>query len=186
MTELKGPANLFLVPLPLIGADGAGARYKFVATADQRLSLSTRFGCTEIPKFEVEVLIAPLRKEGHYLVQGTVSAKVIQSCVVSLAPVYSDIEQEFSLLLLSDGKEDDEDLRVDDEDFEIYSGNSVDIGEIGAVELALALDPYPRAEGVSVSDLGPGGLDMGYDVSEEGQTARNRPFEALAALKRKG
>lgn len=182
--EITGPDILFAVDLPLIGASSDGASYKFVATDEQCQNLATRFGCDEISNFSVEAIIVPLQQDGHFQVRGTVYATIVQSCVVSLVPIVSEVEQEFSLLLLPEGEEAAADLEIDDEDFEIYLGSTVDLGELGAVELALALDPYPRAEGVSVTDLGPGDRNNGYEVNEEGVSARNRPFEALAALKK--
>lgn len=186
MTSATGPEILFAVHLSVIGADGDGACYDLKANADQRSVLATRFGCVEIPRFEVKAVITPLRKEGHFRVSGVVSARVVQNCVVSLAPVISDLETELGLLLSPEIEGEAPDHEFDDEDFETYSGNTVDLGEIGAIELALVLDPYPRAPGVSVTDLGPGGNDKGYEVHEEEHVGRNRPFEALAALKRKG
>jgi len=186
MTSATGPEMLFPVRLSVIGADGDGARFELTANADQRSALAARFGCVEIPRFEVKAMITPLRKDGHFRVSGVVSARVVQTCVVSLAPVISDFELELRLLLFPEIEGEDPQLEFEDEEFGTYSGNTVDLGEIGAVELALALDPYPRAPGVSVADLGPGGSDKGYEVIEEGQVVPNRPFEALAALKRKG
>ena len=189
MTGATGSEFLFAVQLSLIAADGAGTRYHWEANADQRSALATRFGCVEIPRFEVKATIVSLRTDGHFRVSGMVTARVLQNCVVSLVSVITDYETELGLILFpeNDGEAyESDDLDDEDQDFEIYSGNVVDLGEIGAIELALVLDSYPRAPGVSVTDLGPGDLKKGYEVSKEGHAGRNRPFEALAALKRKG
>ncbi|MDA1325605.1 MAG: DUF177 domain-containing protein [Proteobacteria bacterium] len=186
MTSATGPEFFFAVHLSLIGANGAGAQYEFKASADQCSALALRFGCVEIPRFEIKANVVPLRKPGLFRVSGDVTARVVQNCVVSLEPVVSDHEVELGLLLLPESKGEAPELEDESEDFEFYSGNTVDLGEIGAIELALALDPYPRAPGISVTDLGPGGVDSGYEVYKEGFVGRNRPFEALAALKRKG
>ena len=58
-------------------------------------------------------------------------------------------------------------------------GDSLDVGEIIAEELALSLDPYPRKPGIAV-EIGPGG-----GAAKGEAPPRDRPFEALAALKRK-
>ena len=121
-----------------------------------------------------------------YRVSGVVSAHVVQNCVVSLAPVTSDLEEEFDLLLVPEIEDEAPEPEFEDEEIETYVGNTVDLGEIGAIELALALDPYPRAPGVTITDLGPGGSDKGYEINKEEHIGQNRPFEALAALKRKG
>jgi uncharacterized metal-binding protein YceD (DUF177 family) len=186
MTGVTGSEFLFVVQLSVIGADGNGARYDWKANADQRAALAARFGCVQIPRFEIKAMITPLRKDGHYRVSGVVSAGVVQNCVVSLAPVVCDFEEEIGLLLFPEIESEASEPEFEDEEFETYLGNAVDLGEIGAIELALALDPFPRALGVSVTDLGPGGSDNGYEVNEAEHVGQNRPFEALAALKRKG
>jgi len=185
MTVSVTPEFSYIVSLSAIGGRREAARFDLTATDKQRSALSARFGCIDIPRFEIEATVAPLRKDGHFRVKGFVRARVIQHCVVSLEPVTTDLEKAFELLLLPESDGADAAYNLDEEDIETYSGNSIDLGEIGAIELALALDPYPRATGVTIEDLGPGGSDQGYEVSEEGQLGRNRPFEALATLKRK-
>ncbi len=64
--------------------------------------------------------------------------------------------------------------------------SSLDVGEVVAEELALALDPYPRKPGVNV-DSGPylaenNEFSDGPDQSSE---AGRKPFEGLAILKGK-
>jgi uncharacterized metal-binding protein YceD (DUF177 family) len=173
------------VNLAVIGADGDGTEYVFKANSDQRSALAGRFGCVEIIKFEVRAKIVPLPKEGHYSAIGRITGSVVQNCVVSLAPVVTELDQELNLALIPESEGLDAQTDVDEEDVEFYSANMIDLGEIGAVEMALALDPYPRAPGVSVTDLGPGGDDKAYEVHEEGHIGGNRPFEALAAIKKK-
>lgn len=182
MTDAAGTEFSFAVRLSEIGSSGDDSRYDLQAGADQRSALAARFGCVEISRFMVRLIITPLRKDGHFRVGGTISARVVQNCVVSLAPVVSDIDKEFSFLLLPEIDGENRSLDVEDEEFETYAGNIIDLGEIAAVELALALDPYPRAPGVSGTDLGPGGNEIGDKV----RVGQDRPFEALAALKRKG
>jgi hypothetical protein len=53
----------------------------------------------------------------------------------------------------------------------------IDLGEAVAQQLAIALDPYPRAPGAG---LGPDGFTAG-----PGNTAGKQPFAALAALKKR-
>lgn len=185
MTDANDHDPYCAVQLSAVGTDGGGGRYVFQANAGQREALAARFGCLEISNFEVEAKVMPARKDGYFRVNGIVTARVVQNCVVTLEPVVSTFEQPLDLLLVPGDAVVGAETEMAEDDFETYSGNEVDLGEIGAVELALAIDPYPRAPGVSVSDLGPGGDDKGYEVHEEGYVSRNRPFEALAALKRK-
>lgn len=186
MTDASDPELYFGVNISVIGSGSRGDEYEFKANDDQQAALARRFGCVDLTKFEVRASIRPLRNEGHFRVRGVVTARVVQNCVVSLELVTIELEQELDLLLLPEEPGKTLDMDLDDDEFETYSGKIVDLGEIGAVELALTIDPYPRAPGVSVSQLGPGGSEKGYEVQEEGQLSGNRPFEALAAIKRKG
>ena len=63
-----------------------------------------------------------------------------------------------------------------DFDAEPLEEDRLDLAEIAAEELYLALDPYPRAPGARVSAGDNGG---------ENGPARTGPFAALAALKGK-
>ena len=186
MTDVSDIGPYFAVNLSVIGSEGSASQYEFKANANQRSALSCRFGCVDIPCFEVRARITPLRKDGQYRVSGVVTARVVQNCVVSLEPLTSDFEQELDLLLLPEMANEDLQIDLEDEEYEFYSVNVVDLGEIGAVEMALAIDPYPRAPGVTISELGPGAGEKGYEVNEEAQLGGNRPFAALAAIKRKG
>ena len=61
-------------------------------------------------------------------------------------------------------------------------GDSVDIAEVAAGDLALAIDPYPRKTGASLElSPGPGGR---WAAVHEG-IGRASSFEMLAALKGK-
>ena len=57
MSAATGPEFLFAVHLSVIGADGDGARYEWKANVDQRSAIAARFGCAEIPRFDVKAMI---------------------------------------------------------------------------------------------------------------------------------
>ena len=186
MNETSVPDALFPVDLTLVNSEGKGTTYNFIANEEHCSALAKRFGCVEISAFRVEATVTALRDEGQYRLKGRVQAHVVQSCVITLDPVPADLDLHLDLLLLPEDAEDVPEGEIEEDDFETYSDNEIDLGELAAIELALALDPYPRAPEVSLADIGPGGGDKGFEVLEEGYVSRNRPFEALAALKRKG
>ena len=66
---------------------------------------------------------------------------------------------------------------LDDGLFEVYQNDIIDLGELGAQELALAANPYPRAEGLADEVIGP------YLITKEDK--KNKPFAALAGIKQK-
>jgi len=92
---------------------------------------------------------------------GRLRADVVQACVVSLEPVASAIEQDFTLLYgpTQPGKSVMVDLETDVA--EPFEGDAIDIGEAAAQQLALALDPYPRAPGARLEWGGDAGHPSG-------------------------
>ena len=104
---------------------------------------------------------------------GRVTAEVAQTCVVTLEPLTNPIEEDVDLLFLPGAPErlaagnPDEDEDVP----EPLVGGRVDLGVIATEYLVLAIDPYPRKEGVT------------FEAPKVGDDAPH-PFAALAALKK--
>lgn len=148
-----------------------GRRERLAATPAECAALARRFGIEGVNRLEAELRLRP-GPAGITEVAGRLSAEVVQACVVSLEPVVQQVEEAVALRVLPPGQAPSDDPDGPDE---IESeGDAVDLGEALAEQLALALDPYPRAPGAVLPE-GEG----------EGTTARG-PFAALAALKKKG
>ena len=82
------------------------------------------------------------------LVTGRLEADVVQSCVVTFEPVPAKIEAEFDRLFSRDVPEealDEVEIDAEAELPEPLVDGRLDLGEILAEELSLALDPYPRS-----------------------------------------
>ncbi len=81
--------------------------------------------------------------------QGTLSACVTETCVVSLDTFDYDLQETFTVHFVPAGTEDDDPdpEAIDQIPFE---GGSIDIGEAAVEQLALALDPYPRKPGAAL------------------------------------
>ena len=123
-----------------------------VATAAERAALAQRFGLIEVGKLEATVRLRRARAGRYVEIEAGLAAAVVQSCVVTLDPVPAAIDDRFTLLLGPIGgaaAPDDADaagaLIVDLDAPEPLDGDDVDIGELVAQQLALALDPYPRS-----------------------------------------
>ncbi|HEY4162090.1 MAG TPA: DUF177 domain-containing protein [Dongiaceae bacterium] len=86
-------------------------------------------------------------------VRGSIEAEIVQSCVVTLAPVPAQIRETFAVDF-SDrdpGPEEEADFDLDAEDPpEPIKNGHIDLGELAAQQLSLALDPYPRAPGAEL------------------------------------
>ena len=154
----------FSRPVDLARLGGGAMRFDIAADANERADLARRFGLVSLDRLEARVELS--REAGATIrFRATLSADLVQSCVVTLDPVANRVDDEFSLLL---GDPDDPAaLDPDAELIEPLEDGRVDLGEVVAQQLSLAMDPYPRAPGVAPAD-------------GEG---RPSPFAALAKLR---
>ncbi len=108
-------------------------------------------------------------------VAGRVSARVGQTCVVSLEPVESEIAEPVDLLFSADAAS----LRGREVELSIADGGApeplvggqIDLGAIATEFLLLGIDPYPRKPGVE------------FSAPKLGNSDAAQPFAALEALK---
>jgi uncharacterized metal-binding protein YceD (DUF177 family) len=150
-------------------------KYSLTAESDECAALAVRFGLRAVEEFSSVLMLRFLRREKAIRLRGKLTAKVVQSCVVSMAPVENAIAEEFEVLFRNENQIDRDEID-DIVQFEPYEGDQIDIGEIVSEELALALDPYPRSMELADKVLGP------YLLEPEDPAMK--PFAALAALKR--
>jgi hypothetical protein len=105
---------------------------------------------------------------GTLLAHGRLRAAVVQTCVISLDDFTATVEERFTVRCVPAGEEtDDADPEALDEFG--YQDGTLDLGEAAAEQLALALDPYPRAPGAVLPAID--------DAADSG------PFSALSDLK---
>ena len=116
------------------------------AEAGEREALARRFGLLSLGRLEAQIRLQRLAG-GIARLSGRLGADVVQACVVSLQPVASSLEEEFTVLYgpAQSGKSVMVDLETDEA--EPFDGDAIDVGEAVAQQLALVLDPYPRAPG---------------------------------------
>ena len=151
--EFSRPVRVDQIP-------ASGTVREISAGEEERRALAKRFGIVAIDTLAAAVRLHRTR-QGDIGVSGRLSARVVQECVVTLDPVESEIDERVTLLFRPVGKETLDEKKVvipADEDFEPFVGDSLDIGEAVAVELALCLDPFPRAPAADAA-VGPGGAD---------------------------
>ena len=129
------------LPLGLVGPEGR--REVLEADEAERAALARRFGIPEVQHLRAELRLRP-EPDGAVRAEGRLAAAVVQLCVVTLEPVPQRVEEAVALRLLPAGLEPSDE--PDDAADEIATRNGVaDLGEAVAEQLALALDPYPRA-----------------------------------------
>jgi uncharacterized metal-binding protein YceD (DUF177 family) len=114
---------------------------------------------------------------GEVRFDGTLEAELVQPCVVTLEPVPARLADSFTLTYRPGLDEEEADrLALDepgDDLVEPLIGDAIDIGEAVAQQLAVVMDPYPRASGAEAAVTG----------SNADQTA-GTALASLAALKK--
>jgi uncharacterized metal-binding protein YceD (DUF177 family) len=147
------------------------------ATPEERAALARRFAIVAVERLEADVSVESTGQEP--VATGRVTAEVVQSCSITGDPVPGRVEESFVVHFRAEAPSPagEEEIELGDDELDVifYEGGMIDVGEAVAQTLALALDPYPRAEGAEEA-LKEAGVK---DEAEAG------PFGALAALKDK-
>jgi uncharacterized metal-binding protein YceD (DUF177 family) len=180
MTEIPEPE--FSRPVQLSEILEEGITLHIQATAQEREALARLFGAVEVERLTAEVALYP-QQQGptRWQLESQVRAQIVQSCVVTLEPVSVNndfhFKRAYARCAAGEARAEvqhggDEVLTLDQDDApEPLPGGVIDVGEAIAEELALALDPFPRAAGVVFG---------GYSVGPGAETDRVNPFAALA------
>ncbi len=153
-----------IVALDRVGA--VGLDYVVEAAGPECAALAERLRIVAVER--VRCAFSLRRVTGSVIeAEGVLEAAVVQNCVVSLEPIGQVIDERFAVQFVPLGSE------APDDDFEspdqiVYQGSAIDLGEATAEQLALALDPYPRAPGLE-------------DPAEAPEDTPH-PFAGLAAL----
>ena len=93
------------------------------------------------------------RRRGEVVdVKGVLAARVVQECVVTAEPIEQDVSELFAVQCVPEGQENEDD-DPDSVDQVPYRGDVIDLGELAAEQLALALDPYPRSPGATLPSV---------------------------------
>lgn len=170
-----------------IGAEGRTEH--LLASPAEREALARRFGIESVDRLEAEVT---LRREagGRISARGRLSANVVQACVISLEPVPQHVEEPVDLRFvpaadaaLAEATGEEEAPQAPDV-VPMDPGGTFDLGEALAQQLALALEPYPRAEGATLPRLDAAGGEPAAKPAAGG--AASHPFADLERLRRTG
>lgn len=157
----------------------AGRELKLSVAEEDRRKVAEALGVSEVQSLDVALNAVKFR--GGMRVTGRLSAVVVQPSVVTLEPVRQEIAEPIDRVFLPGGEKSfagpaGAEIFVDLEGEDLpdhFEGPEADLSGLIIETLALALDPYPRAEGESLESLG---LDQA-DVDES-------PFARLKALKK--
>lgn len=146
----------------------AGLDVTVEAAADELSALAQRM---VLPAVLALTCVFHLHRDAaqRLVAHGHLHAEVMQTCVISLEDFPANVAEEFTILFVPAGEESEDDDPATPDEIS-YEHGVIDLGEAAAEQLALALDPYPRAPGAELPDTA---------NDPEGHT-----FAALAALKR--
>lgn len=153
------------------------------ADAAQRDALAADHGLQAVETFRAEFDVVGWKK-GGVKVTGRVRARVVQACIVTLQPVNETIDEDISAIFLPEGSslavpkrsaEGEIILEPEGEDGpELFSGDTIDVGQLAEEFFSLAINPYPRRAGAEIS--------TGEQQNEE---KRGPLYEKLQSLKKK-
>lgn len=174
---MSKPALTWIEETRDLGA--GGRRVERRATAEERQAVAVALGLLACDALGFTYVVKP-RAHGRWWLEGTLSADVVQACVVSLEPVAARIEEAVGIELWppeliderADGSGDRAILGADDPEPLDRLGR-IETGRLAFEILSAGLDPYPRKPGTE--------FDWSEGESEPPQG--DSPFAALKALK---
>lgn len=169
-------------PVHVARLPGKGMTVTIDADGDQRAALARAHDLTAVERFRADLDVTAWKK-GGIKVSGRVKARIVQACIVTLEPVEETVDEEVSALFLPEGSklavprtpEGEIILDAEGEDGpELFSGDTVDVGQLAVEFFALGINPYPRRPGVVVDPADGSGAER-----------RGPLFDKLQALKKK-
>jgi uncharacterized metal-binding protein YceD (DUF177 family) len=138
-----------------------------------------------VRSLSAELQVNRWKKDG-VRIKGRVRAEITQACVVTLDPIDSVIDEHVEQIFVPEGSKlarmttgEAAELVVDPDgpDLpELFEGDAIDVGDAVAEFAALAIDPYPRKQGIEFADH--------VESSAEDKNERPNPFAVLKDWKK--
>jgi uncharacterized metal-binding protein YceD (DUF177 family) len=167
MKPMEKAGSLWSLQIALEDIPEDGLHMEAAAPDDVRAELAKLAGVRDVPLLAA---VFDLTRQGEGVhVGGQVSARVGQTCVVSLEPVENAVEEPVDLLFAPEGKAP---AKAGEEPPEPLIGGKVNLGAVATEFFLLGIDPYPRKEGAEFNPPA---------TPERGE----HPFAALATLKKR-
>jgi hypothetical protein len=180
MNEFHDIPLEFSRPFAIDDIDPKGSLVALEADPEERRRLAARFDLLALDRLVGQLTVTRALSGIPIRVKGRFQASVVQRCVVSLDPVASEIDEPIEAEYApaaADGTE--EVFHLDQPDPpEPLDGDSIELGELVAQHLSVALDPYPRKAGLEP-------LDWSEPARQEGGVNPDNPFSILASLGKK-
>jgi uncharacterized metal-binding protein YceD (DUF177 family) len=185
MTESR--PDPWRAPVMVAHIPDTGLHRELEASAAERQAAAEVAGIREVLSAHASFDVVP-KSGGRIHVTGHVRARVGQTCVVTLDPIESEIDEEIDLLfapeaearrladLIEEGQDDQEPPEVADPPEAIVNG-IIDLGRLATDALFLAIDPYPRKPGAvfEAEVIAPDPADNPFAVLKALQDKKKRP-----------
>lgn len=157
------------------------AEVAYEPDADERAAIADRLGIPAVRKLRLAGRLIPTGRRDWRL-EATLGATAVQSCVVTLEPVTTRVDEPVTRLYLADfeAPEGGTEVEMPEDDSAEALPAELDLADVAAEALALALPEFPRADG---AELG------AAQFTEPGRAAMTdddaKPFAGLEALRDK-
>lgn len=164
---MEKSASPWSVPVVVEDIPVTGLHMEIEAPAAVRAELAKLAAVRELPQLSATFDLA--RQGAGVQVSGKVSARVGQTCVVTLDPIESTLEEAVDVEFAPSVAEP---AKTGEEPPEPLIGGKVDLGALATEFLLLGIDPYPRKAG---AEFAPPKVEDGGE----------HPFAALETLKKR-
>jgi uncharacterized metal-binding protein YceD (DUF177 family) len=166
------------VPVVVLKIPESGLHREFAADAAERSAMADLAGLREIKSASASFDMM-LKSRGRVHVTGHVTARIGQTCVVTLDPIENEISEPVDLVfappeqipILSDLVDE---ATEGDAEIEPIVNGVIDLGRVATDALFLAVDPHPRKP------------DAVFEPLVEAAAPEDHPFAALKALRPEG
>ena len=177
-TMAEAPKAIGPVVLRVAALSGRKAtRFRFLPDAAARHAMAKDLGLLDLPALDMTGEIRP-EGRGDFRLEARLTARAVQPCSVTLAPVPARVDETLVRRYLAtfEFPQADE-VEIPEDDTTEPLPEVIDLAQVAAEALALALPLYPRAEGASLGAqvfAPPGAEPLTDEVL--------KPFAGLAAL----
>jgi uncharacterized metal-binding protein YceD (DUF177 family) len=121
------------------------------ANEEELDALAKRMNVVALKSLTAKLHLQSIHSGDMVEAKGRFIATVVQDCVVTLEPFEALVEEEFTAYFARPEtipKSDEVDIDDDNSPDPISPNGDIDLGELVAQHLALAIDPHPRKPGV--------------------------------------
>lgn len=180
MTNRQDRPDPWRSPVVVAQIPDRGLQREFEADEAQRKAMADLAGLREVLSARASLAVTP-KSGGRFHVTGNVRARIGQTCVVTLDPIETDVDEPIDLMFappeqipaLSDLMDDAGGGADEVDPPEPIEGGVIDLGRLATDALFLGIDPYPRKP------------DAVFDRKVTPPDPKDHPFAALKALKAK-